>query len=102
MCIIIAANSPDKITPALIERCWNRNSDGAGFAYVADDRIKVIKELSNLKLFKKLYSKHSKIAIENQSPMLIHFRIGTSGTKTIHNVYPFYVNEDIVMCHNGV
>jgi hypothetical protein len=34
--------------------------------------------------------------------MVLHFRIGTHGSKGIHNVHPFRINDSVYFCHNGV
>lgn len=102
MCIIIAAQEPELIEESILDTCWDNNPDGAGLAYVKNNKIIVAKELSSKDKFLRLFAKHAKEATKEQSPMMIHFRIGTSGSRTIKNVHPFWVSKNTVMCHNGV
>lgn len=102
MCIIIASREPNKLDNDLLERCWDRNSDGAGLAYKGPNGIVVAKEFARFDTFLKLFHKHRKIAVKNNSHMLLHFRIGTSGEKSIVNVHPFWVNKNLVFAHNGM
>lgn len=102
MCIIIASANPIKLEKNLLKRCWDRNPDGAGFAYVTDGRIKVVKELEHFERFHELFIRHLPVCMKAVSPMLLHFRVGTHGTKTIENVHPFWVARNCVMAHNGV
>lgn len=85
---------------ALQEAFWS-NPDGAGFAYVDPEikKVKVIKGLMTFKDFIDAFNKHSEH--HKTSPFLIHFRIGTSGTKDEANTHPFNIKQGALI-HNGV
>jgi predicted glutamine amidotransferase len=102
MCIIAVTEHPNLLSREIFENCWDNNNQGAGFAYVANKQIKVIKELTSFKRFWRLFQKHREIAIEEESPMLIHFRIASHGSVSINNIHPFFVNKNLVMAHNGI
>ena len=101
MCIICALPKGTGISEKEFDQCWDSNPDGGGYAFLDENaKFSIVKsmELDELKkAFKKDHSKHGEY-----SPFLLHFRIGTHGTKDETNVHPFYINENVVMAHNGV
>jgi len=101
MCIIIAAPAGHRLTKFELKNSWENNRDGGGFMYVKDSEIKIVKVLDSFEKYFKLYSKHFAIAEKEESPMVLHFRIGTHGTKGLHNVHPFRVSKTLAFCHNG-
>lgn len=101
MCIILAIPRNVFVPKFELKICWENNSDGAGLMYVKDNEIIIAKEKLSFEKFYNIYTKHSKIAAENNSPMVLHFRIGTHGIKDLCNVHPFRVNKHLAFCHNG-
>jgi len=49
-----------------------------------------------------MYHKYVELRKHNVLPMIIHFRIATSGRIDEDNCHPFQVTPDIVMAHNGI
>jgi hypothetical protein len=95
------------------------NSDGAGFAYVLDNRVFVEKGLMTYKDFERAYALFEKrlktLNIDiTDVPLMVHFRIGTHGPNSEGLTHPFPIshkfehlsaldyNADIVMAHNGI
>lgn len=116
MCIIIAKDKKGKL-PSMdtIETCFNNNSDGAGLMYVDKGQVVIDKGYMNFKELKKrlevLYKKFNDF--EGKS-LVIHCRIGTSGTNTKENTHPYCISGnykdlhrtkilcDLGMVHNGI
>ena len=100
MCIAILAKPGKRLTEEQIKQCWKNNSDGAGFAYISNAEMVVVKELKKVKRFIKLYNKHE--AASRNSPMLIHFRVRTHGEISISNTQPIQISNRCTFIHNGV
>ncbi len=101
MCLAIM-QPKGKLTPTEnLRRGFTSNPDGAGFAYVdpATGKVKVVKGLMTYKEFIDEFNKHSKH--HETSAFIIHFRIGTSGTKDKDNTHPFNIKGGALI-HNGV
>ena len=113
MCVIVYkprdAKMPDRET---LLKCWNRNSDGAGFAVYKDGKPYFEK---GFMVFDDFYD-----ALINNKPYwedsqcVMHFRIGTQGGNTKFLTHPFPVTEgldamhrqsgysDVLLFHNGI
>ena len=96
MCIAIVKPKDKTISKETLQTCFENNPDGAGFAYVKDKRIIIYKAMD----FNKFYEEYS--SHENESNMLIHFRIATHGGVNLDNTHPFKLNDRMVLIHNGV
>jgi predicted glutamine amidotransferase len=101
MCII--AVLPPKcggLTEEELSNCWDGNSDGAGFAYVADGKVKIRKGFMEQQAFERafnnVYKKHG-----DSSPFIVHFRIRTHGLSDAERTHPFKI-DDFALAHNGV
>lgn len=116
MCIIVAKNKDVKLpSDDILETCFLRNSDGAGFMYVNKGKVIIDKGYMTYKAFKKHYDKLCKKYhnFEKKS-LVIHFRIGTDGSNTPKNTHPFpvtnsykdmqkaYFKTDLGLAHNGI
>ena len=65
---------PDELT---LKRCWDGNSDGAGFAYLGEDDLwQVQKGFMKWSDFLDAFKSHK---FTKDHTVVIHFRIGTSG-----------------------
>jgi predicted glutamine amidotransferase len=78
MCIAIVSEFgvplPDEAT---LKRCWNDNSDGAGYAYLTDkDTWEIKKGFMKWMDFKKSLDAEKFV---DENTVVMHFRIGTSG-----------------------
>jgi predicted glutamine amidotransferase len=99
MCIAIL-NAGAKVSFEDFKTSLENNPDGFGMAWIEDKTIKVFRSLSlNAKT---LYKKYSAIYDKTSQPIMLHFRIGTSGLNDLSNCHPFYINKELIFCHNGV
>ena len=113
MCVIaFSPKGTDIPTKQQIKKMWNKNPDGAGYAYV-NKKGKVV--------FKKGFMSLSDLMAELEAPerfkntnFALHFRIGTSGKNDKATCHPFPVSNnfgdlrktegeaDSVLFHNGI
>lgn len=100
MCIAICTNKNAIITPTALQRGWQTNPDGGGFAYVDDDHVVIKKGYMNYPDFEKAYLDHAE-KYASESPFLVHMRIHTSGGITAKNTHPFAIKGG-AMIHNGI
>lgn len=104
MCIAIYKPAGKSLSKVTLYNCFQNNSDGAGFAYINTDIMGkskiVIKKSMDFEDFYKKYKRA--IGIATESPFLIHFRIGTHGVKSTHNVHPFMIDKHTCFMHNGI
>src|SRR5436190_17446621 len=84
------------------KEAWNRNPHGAGFAYIQNNEIYYYKTQKSVEEF----YEHFKGALVKRDPdtdMLVHFRWATHGSKALHNVHPFFIDDGkVAIVHNGV
>lgn len=102
MCVILAkSSSAQHPTTEVIDACWARNPDGAGFAYAnAEGGVSIIKGLMTIDALKAALA--PLLAVPT-SFYLLHFRIGTHGGNTAENTHPFWTTEnEVALVHNGV
>lgn len=116
MCIIVAKDKKSKL-PSMdtLETCFNHNSDGAGIMYVDKGQVVIDKGFMTFKELKKrlevLYKKFDNF---KNKALVMHFRIGTSGTNTRENTHPYCISDnykelhktkvlcDLGVVHNGI
>ncbi|HVI43429.1 MAG TPA: class II glutamine amidotransferase [Chitinophaga sp.] len=98
MCIAIL-NTSGVIDESTFRVCWDQNPDGGGIAYTDGSNLKVYKEMHSVE---KLYTHYLRIRQDNTLPMILHFRIATSGSIDKENCHPFEVHPGLVMAHNGI
>lgn len=113
MCII--AIKPAGVKPpadTIINTMWTNNSDGAGFMYASNGMLYINKGYLKLKHLKKGL-KALKVD-QIKTPIIYHFRIGTSGGNTAQNTHPFPICDELEplrrlnytcnvgVAHNGV
>lgn len=116
MCIIVVV--PPKVkAPELLtlEKCFSNNKDGAGLMYVDSKKgmVKIIKGLMTFEAFKAAYTKEMP-NIPEESPLVFHFRIGTSGGIVPEKCHPFPITSKtefldclnlycpVGVAHNGI
>lgn len=76
------------------------NPDGAGYAFVLDGKVKIVKALKWSmieKQYKKDYRRYG-----DRSPFLVHFRIASHGAVCYENCHPFALSDGGAMIHNGM
>lgn len=98
MCIIAVIPKGKKITEETFYTMWENNPDGAGMLYSYNGKLTVQKELLNPDA---LWIKYVKATALNV-PIMLHFRIGTSGAMDEYNIHPFKVSDHLYFAHNGI
>lgn len=99
MCLAIVKKAGATVDESYLKNGFDRNGDGAGFAFIKDGKIEVVKGLMKWEEFMDSYT--AAAAAHPDSPFLIHFRVGTSGVKGPANTHPF-VGKECAVIHNGV
>ena len=115
MCIIaVKPANVAMIDDKTIEIMWYNNDDGAGFMYPAHGGVKIRKGFMTLTALKKALKELNKEIDTTATPIILHFRIGTSGGNTAANTHPFPVSENLAalqktqlttplaVAHNGI
>ena len=101
MCLaLIQKQNASKLSDAQIKTAFNNNNDGCGIAYVNNGYLRVKKYMNVNDAvigYNDIYDSFNK-----KSHIMIHFRIGTHGAKSMYNVHPFMVNDKLAFCHNGI
>ena len=115
MCIIAIKPAHHKmIDKTTLETMFDTNPDGAGYMYAYNNRVHIKKGFMSLKeLLNSLDNLKKKINIE-EIPLILHFRISTSGKTDEATCHPFPVTSDLNalrktsvitslgMAHNGI
>jgi hypothetical protein len=92
MCVIgVCKQKLDKDT---FERCFNKNKDGFGFAWIEDGNVMYKKGLMELKEAWKEYDKHifNKFFHGVDFTHIVHFRLGNPVCKEL--THPFIVSDE--------
>jgi predicted glutamine amidotransferase len=87
MCQIIVIKNSKKLKREFLYEQFSVNHDGIGFCWYKNKRWYWKKFLS----FDEFYNFYSGCDYEKA---VIHFRLGTSGTKDLSNVHPFLISKD--------
>ncbi len=101
MCLIVFTPNIRRATirKSVLERGFDKNRDGAGFAYLANGRVVVSKGYDEFAAF---WAAYRAIVAVATGPVLIHFRWSTIGSENLTNTQPSVVTPDhLVMAHNG-
>jgi hypothetical protein len=102
MCLIVFTPNLRRATirKSILERGFDKNDDGAGFAYVHNGQVVVSKCYDT---FPEFYAalKAARLAINDRGPLLIHFRWSSVGLNNRINTQPLVVRPGLVMAHNG-
>lgn len=96
MCIAIAKKAGIKISEDILERCFHKNPDGAGFTVEINDKLTIFKGYFTFKSFMEAFEPYQ------EQKAMIHFRILTHGDLSEENCHPFEVTENIHFTHNGI
>jgi hypothetical protein len=114
MCIIgIKDHKAEDFTEEILKYCWEKNSDGAGYAYwlPTESLWQVHKGFMKWGDFIEKYKSQN---FKKEDTVFVHFRIGTSGYKDGGNCHPFPILDDVdemrklefktpyMAIHNGV
>lgn len=95
MCIIITAPLGNVIPEDHLKNGFEGNPDGAGIAVAIDGKL-IIEKFLTYDSFIKYYRTVAGLGVT-----VVHFRIGTQGTRGLENVHPFMIH-DTAMFHNGI
>jgi len=111
MCVaIIKPCGVSMPSPKILEKCWNKNPDGAGFLFDTGMAYRIEKGFMDLKKLKRGLNKHR---FGQDDFVVIHFRRSTSGDVTPENTHPFPLSSHSIdlqalsvecqqaMLHNG-
>jgi predicted glutamine amidotransferase len=98
MCIAIV-NKNSMLPASVFQHSFENNPDGCGMAYIDGKKMVVEKELSS---WQSMYQKYVEARQSTSKPILLHFRIGTSGIKDERNIHPFLINNNLSLIHNGM
>jgi len=99
MCIAIVNLNGETLPKKTFHNIHKRNGDGLGLVGIVDGRFQVYKTMQNVN---RAYSKYLDIRKASKHPILVHARIGTSGTTDEKNLHPFPVSNVAFFIHNGV
>jgi len=115
MCIIAIKNKginmPNEQT---LETMFKNNSDGAGFMYAVDNKVIIQKGYMTFHSFMSALKKLEQRYNLTELPIVMHFRIATSGQVDAGTCHPFpiagkrkylrrqYTETDIGVVHNGI
>lgn len=73
------------------------NPDGVGISYVDNQGVLQVIKTFNYDIAEQTIRT---LELENRQ-FIVHFRFTTAGSHEIDNLHPFYINENLVMFHNG-
>lgn len=120
MCLIIGVPKGVKKDTTFLYKAiangWSGNDHAAGFAlkYKGDNRVYINKDSWNKRGIKAFIDEIKKQNLTEDDELLLHFRIGTSGSNNNTNAHPFVVDSKAainieegyvtkpVLVHNGI
>ena len=113
MCIIaVSGNNIVPLDKEVLQRCFTKNPDGAGYAFWADDSLWHVHK--GYMTFPEFWASYEAQKFSKDDYVVCHFRIGTSGSKDAGNTHPFPITDDVdimrqtafkvrnILIHNGV
>ena len=93
MCIIAVDYAG--VSKGWFDRASWTNPHGVGIAWWDGKTTNVSRSL------KPKYRTYARIRKVAKGPMLLHFRLATSGLTTLKQCHPFYTQPNVVFAHNG-
>lgn len=115
MCIIVSKEKGiDMPSKDVLKNCFEINSDGAGIMYTNKGNVCIEKGFDTFEKFWAMIEKLERKFNLTDLPLVMHFRISTSGKVDGGNCHPFpvapdkknlrakHVITDLGMAHNGV
>lgn len=99
MCIIIVNKSNLLPYECFVENEKN-NPDGTGIFYAENKKLIVKKFMPNT-VIDEIYNYYKDIRSNFGGTIVIHFRKMSRGVINFASVHPFFINENLVMAHNG-
>ena len=115
MCIIAIKNKGVELPEeSVLKIMFKNNPDGAGFMYAVNNKVIIRKGFMTFRSFKAALTKLSEEYNITELPLVMHFRIATSGLVDGGTTHPFplsnkrrilrkqHIETDIGIVHNGV
>lgn len=115
MCIIIAKPAGRELPSSqILKNCFSNNSDGAGIAYTKGGCVVIDKGIMSYTALENKINQLSKEINISQTPIIIHFRIGTAGQNNAENTHPYplehnikrykalHLDTSVAVAHNGI
>lgn len=114
MCVILLSEKGKTApTEEQIKKAFNKNPDGAGFAYCDKSDGNKVKWEKGFMCVEDLLARLRPLDQWTDTTLAIHFRIGTAGKNDAHTCHPFPIStvygdlrktsgEGTVLFHNGV
>lgn len=88
MCVIIAKKPSAKISTELLEKCWRRNQQGAGFVWVPNKGDNIIMRKGIMKQ-EDLMKELNDLRRSADGQLIVHFRISSRGAVNENLTHPF-------------
>jgi hypothetical protein len=85
-----------------MRKCWDANSDGAGYMWAENGEVQIRKGFFKFKRFWHSYQADLPRINQAKSGVAIHFRISSSGVVDTQNCHPHWVNTNFAFIHNGI
>lgn len=115
MCVILVKERGIELpTKGVLESCWKRNPDGAGFMFNDCDKVVIMKGFMTFEEFYLRLQTANEFYHLKEKGLVIHFRIATSGLKDKGNCHPYPISNDnldlrksfitteLGIAHNGI
>lgn len=115
MCVILVKERGIELpTKDVLESCWKRNPDGAGFMFNDYDKVVIMKGFMTFEEFYLRLQTANEFYHLKEKGLVIHFRIATSGLKDKGNCHPYPISNDnldlrksfitteLGIAHNGI
>lgn len=98
MCTAIL-NPHNTLPKSVFKNVLDNNPDGIGIGFSKNGKLEIHKDLSNVE---RIYSIYCKFRETHNTPVMIHARIGTAGSKDTSNIHPYQVSKELLFMHNGI
>lgn len=115
MCVILVKERGIELpTKGVLESCWKRNPDGAGFMFNDSNKVVIMKGFMTFEEFYLRLQTANEFYHLKEKGVVIHFRIATSGLKDKGNCHPYPISNDnldlrksfilteLGIAHNGI
>lgn len=102
MCVICIDNFNFNLSKNEVDKMLNSNRDGSSIFYNTKKGIVIKKYIGDNNNTDTIYNDYLQATTTTTSPIILHFRIGTSGDNNLDNVHPFKIGKNIYFCLNGI
>src|SRR6266702_3872251 len=99
MCICIVKPENATLSEEAAYNSFKANPHGAGLCYLYRGVIAIKKGYFS---FERLWAEFNAIKKINKGPMLVHFRISTSGNINKKNCHTWRIDKQHALIHNGI